>query len=199
MHTLANLLDFTAVVVYIFYSSPLRKILQQESDLDIIDIIKSRRSVRKFTSEPVSDELTERILEAGRWAPSGLNNQPWRFAVITDSELRQAISELTHYSKVVLAAQVLIAVFLDTEKSYHREKDIQAIGACLQNMLLEAHSLGLGAVWLGEIIRSNEQLRDILGLGHELDLMAVVALGHPDEKPKSVKRKALADLLVFRK
>jgi len=167
--------------------------------LNIIDIIKSRRSIRKFTSEPVSEELVETILEAGRWAPSGLNNQPWRFAVIRDAGLRQAISELTHYSKIVMAAQVLITVFLDTEKSYHREKDIQAIGACLQNMLLEAHSLGLGTVWLGEIIRSNEQIKAILGLARELDLMAVVALGHPDEIPKSVKRKPLADLIVFRK
>jgi len=167
--------------------------------LNIIDIIKSRRSIRKFTSEPVSEELVETILEAGSWAPSGLNNQPWRFAVIRDAGLRQAISELTHYSKVVITAQVLIAVFLDTEKSYHREKDIQAVGACLQNMLLEAHSLGLGTVWLGEIIRSNEQIKAILGLTSELDLMAVVALGHPDERPKSVKRKPLADLIVFRK
>ena len=167
--------------------------------MNIIDIIKSRRSVRKFTSEPVSDGLIETILEAGRWAPSGLNNQPWRFAVIRDAGLRQAISELTNYSKIVLAAQGLIAVFLDTEKSYHREKDIQAIGACLQNMLLEAHSLGLGTVWLGEIIRSNEQIKAILGLARELELMAIVALGHPDEKPKSVKRKPLADLVVFRK
>ena len=167
--------------------------------MNIIDIIKSRRSIRKFTSEPVSEELVETILEAGRWAPSGLNNQPWRFAVIRDAGLRQAISELTHYSKIVMAAQVLITVFLDTEKSYHREKDIQAIGACLQNMLLEAHSLGLGTVWLGEIIRSNEQIKAVLGLARKLDLMAVVALGHPDEIPKSVKRKPLADLIVFRK
>ena len=167
--------------------------------MNIIDIIKSRRSIRKFTSEPVSEELVETILESGSWAPSGLNNQPWRFAVIRDAGLRQAISELTHYSKVVMTAQVLIAVFLDTEKSYHREKDIQAVGACLQNMLLEAHSLGLGTVWLGEIIRSNEQIKAILGLTSELDLMAVVALGHPDERPKSVKRKPLADLIVFRK
>lgn len=167
--------------------------------MDIIDVIKSRRSVRKFTPGPVSDDLIETVLEAGRWAPSGLNNQPWRFAVIRDAGLRRAISELTHYPKIVLDAQVLIAVFLDTEKSYHREKDIQAIGACLQNMLLEAHSLGLGAVWLGEIIRSNEQIKVLLGLSRGFDLMAVVALGQPDERPKNVKRKPLADLVVFRK
>jgi len=170
-----------------------------ETDLDLIEMIQSRRSVRKFTSEPVSEDLIDRILDAGRWAPSGMNNQPWRFAVITDAGLKQEISKLTHYSKVVLAAQVLIAVFLDTATSYHREKDIQAIGACLENMLLEAYSLGLGAVWLGEIIKSNEEIKALLALGKELDLMAVVALGHPDEEPKSVKRKALKDLVVFRK
>ena len=170
-----------------------------EMDLDIIEIIKGRRSIRKFTSESVSEELIVNILEAGRWAPSGLNNQPWRFAVITDTGLMKDISTLTHYSKIVLGAQVLVAVFLDTEESYHREKDIQATGACLQNMLLEIHSLGLGAVWLGEIIKSSEQIRRLLGLGRELDLMAVVALGHPDEKPKSVKRKALDELVVFSK
>jgi nitroreductase len=120
-------------------------------------------------------------------------------AEIPDAGLRNEISPLPHYSRIVLSAKVLIAVFLDTEKSYHREKDIQATGACLQNMLLESHSLGLGAVWLGEIIKSSEQIRRLLGLGKGLDLVAVVALGYPDEKPKSVKRKALNELVVFRK
>ena len=142
--------------------------------MDIIEEITSRRSVRRFTSEPVSDELIDRILESGRWAPSGLNNQPWRFAVVKDRELITEISKLTHYDKVVRGAQVLLPVFIATEKIYHREKDIQGIGACLQNMLLEIHSLGMGAVWLGEIIRSNVLIKQLLGLGNDLELMAVV-------------------------
>jgi len=162
--------------------------------VDIIEIIKTRRSIRQFTAEPVTEGMIEKVLEAGRWAPSGLNNQPWRFSVITDAALKGDISKMTHYSKIVLDAKVLIPVFLDTEKSYHREKDLQGIGACLQNMLLEAHALGLGAVWLGEIIKSSEQIRDLLGLGKEFDLMAVIALGHPGEKPKSGKRKELGEL-----
>jgi len=138
--------------------------------LNIIDIITSRRSIRKFTSEPVSEELVETILEAGRWAPSGLNNQPWRFAVIRDAGLRQAISELTHYSKIVMAAQVLITVFLDTEKSYHREKDIQAIEPVFRICCWRPTHWGLDSVaW--EIIRSNEQIKAILGLARELDLI----------------------------
>jgi nitroreductase len=168
-------------------------------NLDILDLIKSRRSVRNFTSEPVSEQMIEKILEAGRWAPSGLNNQPWRFAVITDSGLKAEISSLTNYGKIVIAAKVLIPVFLDSEKSYHREKDIQGIGACLQNMLIETHSLGLGAVWLGEIIRSSDRIKEILGLDKRFDLMAVIAIGHPAEKPRTVPRKPLRDLVVFRK
>ena len=167
--------------------------------MDILDIIRDRRSVRKFIDRPVPEEMITSILDAGRWAPSGLNNQPWRFAVISDSTIAAEISRLTHYSRIVLSARVLIAVFLDTERSYHREKDIQAIGACLQNMLIEAHSLGLGAVWLGEIIKSNDEMKKILNLDKMLELMAVVALGFPAEKPKATSRKELKELIVFHK
>jgi nitroreductase len=166
--------------------------------LDIIDIIKTRRSVRRFKPEPIPDDLINKVLEAARWAPSGLNNQAWRFAVVTGKATIKKISLLTHYAKIVLAAQVLVPVFLDTAKSYHREKDIQSIGACLQNMLLEIHDLGLGAVWLGEIIKSNEQIKKILGLPEELELMAVIAMGYPDETPRATKRKELKDLIVYR-
>ena len=166
--------------------------------MDILDIIKSRRSIRKFDGRPVQDNLLDHVLEAGRWAPSGLNNQPWRFAVVRDRATRDKISGLTRYSSIVKDAEVLIAVFLDTPSGYHVVKDAQAIGACLQNMLLEAHSLGLGAVWLGEILKNKEQVREILGLANDLELMAVIALGHPAESPGPRSRKELKDLIVFR-
>ena len=70
----------------------------------MLDLIKTRRSVRKFRPEPVSDDLIETILEAGRWAPSGLNNQAWRFAVVTNRAVIETISELTHYTKRLIAS-----------------------------------------------------------------------------------------------
>jgi nitroreductase len=167
--------------------------------LDIFEIITTRRSIRKFESIPVPDEIIERVLEAGRWAPSGLNNQPWRFASITEPVIKEEISTLTRYSNIIRNAQALIAVFLDNAESYNRTKDLQAVGACIQNILLEIHSLGLGAVWLGEIIKSDEQFRNILGLPDNLELMAVVAMGYSAEKPKSGKRKELGDLVILRK
>ncbi|MEC4676334.1 MAG: nitroreductase [Nitrospirota bacterium] len=167
--------------------------------MEIIGIIKNRRSIRKFRDDLLSGETIDNILEAGRWAPSGLNNQPWRFAVLTDRTIINQLSELTRYSGVVKSAVVLIAVFLDNSASYNRTKDIQAIGACMQNMLLEAHSLGIGAVWLGEIIKSDRQIKNILGLGENLELMAVAAMGYPDERPEKTSRKRLRELIVFRK
>ncbi len=166
--------------------------------MDILDIIATRRSIRKFEVREVSDDLLDEVLEAGRWAPSGLNNQPWRFAVVRDKTVKEAVSKLTNYSRIVRDADSLIAVFMDNASGYHKVKDAQSIGACMQNMLLEAHALGLGAVWLGEIIRSDKQIRGILGLGAELELMAVIALGYPAESPKATKRKALKDLIVYR-
>lgn len=165
----------------------------------MLEVIKARRSVRRFLDRPVPDDLVDRILEAGRWAPSGLNNQPWRFALVTDGTVKEKLSKLTRYSRIVLEARVLIPVFLDSEACYHRIKDAQAVGACLQNMLLEAHTLGLGAVWLGEIIKSDREIREVLGLGDGLELMAVLAIGYPAGSPGKGVRKELKELIVFRR
>lgn len=166
--------------------------------MDIIEIIKSRRSIRKFRDEKIPPELVEKILEAGRWAPSGMNNQPWRFAVIEGQAMIDTFSKLTHYGKIVKSARLLIPVFLDNSAGYNRTKDVQAVGACLQNMLMEIHSAGLGAVWLGEILKSGDQIREVLGLDENLELMAVLAVGYPDEQPRVPERKSLKDLVVFR-
>jgi nitroreductase len=167
--------------------------------MDAFELIKTRRSIRKFTDNPVSDEVIDRIIEAGTWAPSGLNNQPWKFAVIKDSELKKEMSGLTHYSKIVAGANVLIAVMLDNSLSYDRTKDCQAIGACLQNMLLYIHSIGLGAVWLGEILKNKDRILTLIGGPKDLELMAVIALGHPAEKGGKVTRKVTDQTVIFRR
>jgi nitroreductase len=125
-----------------------------ETGQAVLDAIRSRRSIRQYSDDPVSDDDVRAILEAGRWAPSGLNNQPWRFGVVRDPECKNAISELTRYRQIIRNAPVIIAVFLDNDAGYDRVKDCQSIGACLQNMWLATHTLGLGGVWLGEILKN---------------------------------------------
>jgi len=158
--------------------------------------IRTRRSIRVFQDESVGKEDIEGILEAGRWAPSGLNNQPWKLVIVEDKEKTGEISAYTHYRSIVENAPLLIAVFLDIDTSYNRDKDIMAIGAFIQNVLLAIHARGLGAVWLGEILNKKDMVREALQVPKEYELMAVIAVGRPGEEPEEKPRKPLTDLIL---
>lgn len=162
--------------------------------MDTIEAIKSRRSVRAFTDENVGDEVVTQILEAGRWAPSGLNNQPWRFIIVRNPGTKIELSKLTNYGPTIKIAPVLIVVFLDKDHMYNYVKDVQSTGACIQNMLLAIHSMGLGGVWLGEILKNKEIVNKVLGAPDSLELMGVIALGHPVHKKMVSERKELDKL-----
>ncbi len=164
----------------------------------VIDAIHERRSIRDFTSQPVDFHLLMDIIEAGTWAPSGLNNQPWRFAIVTNPETKALFEPLTRYGKVIRRCQALIPVFIDKDAMYHEVKDHQAMGACIQNMLLAAHSMGLGAVWLGEILKNAARVRELLGLSENLELMAVIAMGYPASKDQHSNRKPLDEVIVYK-
>ena len=162
----------------------------------VLEAIYSRRSIREYTTEEVDRELLQQIVEAGLWAPSGLNNQPWRFVIVRDGDIREQLAEQTHYGHIVRAAKGLIVVYLDEEAMYDPVKDHQSVGACIQNMLLAAEALGLGAVWLGQILKNKREVNRILGLDSRLDLMAVVAIGHPLHRNQSSQRKQLQEVIL---
>ncbi len=165
--------------------------------MDISGIIRQRRSIRRFTQEIPDDASVGKILEAARWAPSGRNNQPWRFLVIRDEAEKKGISQFAKQSHIITNAPLIILVCLSLKESYNRDKDLMGLGAAIENMLLEAHNSGLGTCWLGEILSRKKEVSDYLSLDDTLELMAVVAVGYPDESPKG-KRKHLRDLMVRR-
>jgi len=164
--------------------------------VELIEGLYSRRSVRNFAGTPVTRNDLLEIIKAGTWAPSGLNNQPWRFVIVADSAVRRRLSVLTKYRAVIEQAPACIAVFLDRSAVYNETKDHQAMGACLQNMLLAAHALGLGAVWLGEILNRAEEVCSLLLVKGDLELMAVLAVGHPADRTQSSDRIPLSDVLM---
>ncbi len=158
--------------------------------MDVLKLIKERRSVRKFKKEEVDQKTIDKILEAGQWAPSGLNNQPWKFLVLS-KDAKDSLSEFTHYGHILKEADRAICIFLDKETMYNYEKDLLAVGACIQNMLLYIHSVGLGACWLGEILNQRDAINKKFEIDENYQLEAVVALGKPATVPKSSKRKSL--------
>lgn len=160
------------------------------------DAIKRRRSIREFTDQPVASELLYKIIAAGIWAPSGLNNQPWRFVLVRDEATRTKLASQTTYSHIILAAPSLIVVLLDKNVMYNEVKDHQAAGACIQNMLLTTEELGLGAVWLGQILVNKSEVNTILELNDNFDLMAVLAIGYPLHRKQKSQRKPVADFIL---
>jgi len=153
--------------------------------MDALKLIKSRRTIRRFKDKKVPASMIKKMLEAGRWAPSGLNNQPWKFVIIRKKEMIEKISACTKFSKTASGAPLHIAVFMDSSCVYNRTKDCHAIGACIQNILLMAHSMKLGACWLGEILNQRKKAEALLRVPKKFELMAVIAAGFPDEKKKS--------------
>jgi len=162
----------------------------------VLEAIYKRRSIREFTDAEISIELLHEIIKAGIWAPSGLNNQPWRFVIVQMPEIKEQLAQQTHYGHIVRSANALIAVFLSKDDMYDSVKDYQAAGACIQNILLAAEALSLGAVWLGQILKNKAEVNRILDLDENFDLMAVVALGHPLHRNQKSRRKEFDTFLL---
>jgi nitroreductase len=167
--------------------------------MEVLETIRTRRSIRKFKDQEVSDELIEQILTAGIWAPSGRDNQPWRFAVIKDKKLKSEIAKLTKHTDILENAPVIIPVFVDHNVTYDVIKDSHSIGACIQNMLLAIHSLGLAAVWIAEILKNKEEVGKLCNAPEKYELMAVVTFGYGAETGGKGKRKGLDEVVFLRK
>jgi nitroreductase len=117
--------------------------------MDAIDAIMTRRSVRRFSSEPIDDATVETLLRAAMQAPSAANEQPWAFVVLDDRVALDAIPAFSPYASGVREAPLGILVCADTRSLPFQGFWIQDCSAAIQNLLLAAHALGLGAVWTG--------------------------------------------------
>ena len=154
-----------------------------ESKTDnLLKLIKSRRSIRNFIYKKIDNKIILDILESGRWAPSGRNSQPWKVSIVSHPTVKRLIAEQSKYGGIIESAYLNLVVFLDLERAYDRTKDILAMGAFIQNILLAVHAKGLGAVWIGEILKNKEKVTEIFKLSPEkFELMGVLTVGLIDE------------------
>ena len=161
--------------------------------MDILEIIKTRRSIRRYESTPVSEEEIDKILEAGRWAPSADNSQPWRFIALRSQEVRKKLADMLTWGRFLSQAPLGIVVTVNPRASSHPVEDG---AAAIQNILLETHSLGLGACWIGTYDSGYEEsAKKLLNVPDYERLIAVIAIGHPAESPQGTRRKL--DEVVF--
>ena len=196
---------------------------------EMIENIKTRRSIRNYTDEPVSKEIIEEIIHAGRFAPSAENRQPWRFIVITNKDFIKELSERVkeeiknmlkwHFIKkfsikelkeegvlkmlfgISLSKKDLIffdapvVIFIVTKDEIFND---ESCACAAENMMLAAHSMGLGSCWIGfaSILGMRKKLLEKIGVPEGYHIASTLIIGHPERKPKKVSlRKLQADVI----
>ena len=172
-------------------------------DTTILQAIKNRQCTFRFDPTPLSEDSIQTILDAGRWAPSWLNRQPWRFYVITESKKKQRIMKEAPniFHEGILEAPATIAILVNVmDDPFHY---IEAGAVATQNMALAAYALGLGSCWIGVFnLRgarrsTEERIKKILKVPKEYRLIALLPIGKPRMINQERTRKGLEDLTSF--
>src|SRR3989304_5616310 len=155
----------------------------------IPDIIRERRSIRKYAPRPVPTETLREVLEAAGWAPSAHNAQPWRFIVLIDKPSKKELSEAMANAGI----KDMINYEDKSQQKSERDLAVQSLGAAVQNMLLAAHSKNLGACWFCAPVFCKEAVRQVLKIPEDVEPQALITLGYPAEKPSAPCRTTLAN------
>lgn len=171
--------------------------------MDILELIKTRRSIRSFHKEkPVEDKSIKRLLEAAVWAPSGGNIQPWRFLVVKDASMRNQLSKAAFGQEYINEAPTSIVVCIDKAMARSKYRDrglnlysIQDTAAAIQNVLLCAHEMGLGSCWIGAF--DEDKAAKSLKLDENLRPVAILPIGYPKTRPIPPNRKDLSEVVQW--
>jgi len=152
--------------------------------VDFYEVIRTRRSVRSYKSDPIPDDVLQRVLEAARIAPSGSNRQPWRFIVVKDEEIKRKLAPACHNQSWIADAPVVI-VACAQELAYNRGGYMGKLSGVMDatiaftHLILAARAEGLGTCWIGAF--DNEQVKEILGIPSGWNVAALTPMGYPAE------------------
>ena len=159
----------------------------------LLELMKSRRSIRSYKSEPVPDFMIDQILEAARWCQSGSNLQPWRFIVIKNRDLIENLSNTTSYGRFIVEAPIVITIV--TNKIIAPKWYIHDGSMASHQMCLYISVLGLGTCWIGTMDR--EKAGEMLKLDENEHLITILPIGFPTKMPNPTPRKKMEDLISY--
>ncbi|AET63676.1 nitroreductase family protein [Methanothrix harundinacea] len=166
--------------------------------MDLAEAIKKRRSIRKYLTRKVENDKLDRVLEAGRLAPSAKNLQEWRFVVVRDEGRRKRLAEAAKgqtfvgEAPVVIAACATVTDYVMTCGQLTYPIDL---AIAVEHMVLTAAAEGLGTCWIGAFYE--EEVKKILNIPPEVRVVALLPLGYPDESPHPRPRKEIGEIVAF--
>ena len=158
--------------------------------MDTLEAIMTRRSIRKYTTKPVGEDIVVKLLEAAMAAPSAANEQPWHFIVITDHKILGQVPTFHPHAHMLKEAALGILVAYDTGLEIVKGRGVLDCSAATQNILLAAHALGLGAVWVGiyPVEERMTGIRKLLNMPQHVVPVSLVSIGYPNEKHRKEDR-----------
>lgn len=153
--------------------------------MDNYELLISRRSIREFTTEIPSHETLIKCIRAAMYAPSARNQQPWQFMIIDDRNVMDKLSEVSENLRLIKILPVIIGVFADSTFDKTPNYWVQDCAAATQNILLAAHALEIGSVWMGVYPREDRYIpvKQVLNLPENITPFSFVGIGYPIEKP----------------
>lgn len=185
--------------------------------MELIETINNRRSIRKYKNIDVSNEIIEDLISCARLAPSAKNRQPWKFVVVKDNvkneiadimlnqlktskvslerKIYNANSSVKETANIIKEAPILILVFKPKDDNWIIG-DSLSIGAALEHICLRATDLGLGSLWIRDIVYTQKEIAKLVDQD-DIELISAVSIGYPNESPKQRPRKKLMEILEW--
>ncbi len=163
---------------------------------EVINIIKSRVSVRNYLDKEIPKEILEDLIDCARLAPSGYNRQPWTFLVVTDKELKEKLSEICTYGRFLKEAGAGILIFCEKDA----ETALEDACAATENIIISAQAYGLGTCWINSYKKEHsEEVKRLVNCPDNLELMVILAVGYPKEIPQRPKKRELSEVLRWQR
>lgn len=170
--------------------------------MSFLDIIKSRKSIRKYKSDNIPEDVFLRVMEAARLAPSGKNLQPWKFIIARDQNLKESLAEASRGQLFIARAPIIIIACGCPDMSYPRQGNYMKswpidVAIALQHLMLQAEEEGLGTCWIGAF--EEKEVKSLLGVPEDWKVLALTPLGYPDQIPRDRGRKPLSEIVSYDK
>jgi len=168
--------------------------------MDLMDAIKTRRSVRRYKPTPVPESLLRDVLNAARLAPSACNAQPWRFVIARNEETKLKLAAASNGQKFIAQAPIVIVACGIPDDAFptvggYMSSHVIDVTIAVDHLTLAAQAAGLGTCWIASF--KEDKVREILGIPEDVRVVALTPLGYPDETPERTPRKRIEELVVY--
>jgi nitroreductase len=170
--------------------------------LELLEVVRNRSSIRKFKPTPIFTEILQRILNAGRLAPSANNGQPWKFIVVRDEEMKSKLSQVCNNKKWMAEAPLIIVGcgFPDEADPYmggYMNSLSVDVAIAMDHLVLAATNEGLGCCWVGRF--QEDKVKDLLEIPRDVRVVALIPMGYSNEEPEQSGRKNLSEIISYDK